>query len=114
MLRLSFLVAFWTALGTTVAISSDLKATAAESPAKVNSIQVGFGNHYKLGCWTPATITLSGPVGDSGTAARNAAGHLDVQVADCDGVPAWFVGPNITGTESAVCQAYVHIGRANQ
>jgi len=114
MLRLSFLIALWTALGTTVAFPSDLKASDAESPAEVNSIQVGFGNHYKLGCWTPVTIMLSEPVGDSGTTARNAARHLDVQVADGDGVPAWFIGPDINGTESAVYEAYVRIGRANQ
>ena len=33
---------------------------------EVKSIRLGFDNHYKLGCWTPVYMELSGALGDSG------------------------------------------------
>src|SRR4051812_42871016 len=75
---------------------------------KVESLRVGFGNHYKLGCWTPVQVGLSGTMGDSG-----ASGRLDVSAPDGDGVTAWYVGPSITCTERATSLGYARIGRAD-
>lgn len=44
------------------------------------SVQVGLGGLYKLGCWTPIEVTLRG-------GAEPETGHLEVTVADTDGVP---------------------------
>ncbi|HTQ39965.1 MAG TPA: hypothetical protein VMJ32_13130 [Pirellulales bacterium] len=54
-------------------------------------------------------MTLSGASGDSG-----ATGRIDVQTADCDGVPAWFTGPRVNWTAGQTATAYARIGRANQ
>jgi len=76
---------------------------------KVETLRIGFGNHYKLGCWTPVQIGLSGAPGDSG-----ATGRLDVGSPDGDGVLAWSIGPRVTWTAKASSLAYTRIGRAEQ
>jgi hypothetical protein len=73
-----------------------------------NVIRLGFGNHYKLGCWTPAYVELSGALGDSG-----APGRFDIEAPDGDDVPAWFIGPRIIWTEGSTRTEYVRIGRPN-
>ncbi len=75
---------------------------------EVKSIRLGFGNHYKLGCWTPVYVELSGALGDSG-----ASGRFDIEAPDGDDVPAWFIGPRIIWTEGATRTQYVRIGRPN-
>ena len=89
------------------------KPLSAESSApalpEVKSIHLGFGNHYKLGCWTPVQVELGGVWrADSG-----AMGRLDVQAPDGDDVPAWFIGPNVNWIEGRTPTAYVRIGRAD-
>jgi hypothetical protein len=74
---------------------------------KIETLRIGFGNHYKLGCWTPVQIGLGGAPGDSG-----AAGRLDVGSPDGDGVLAWSIGPRVTWTAKASNLAYTRIGRA--
>ena len=72
------------------------------------SIRIGFGNHYKLGCWTPVEVELSGASGDSG--ARTAR----CEAPDGDAVPVWFIGPNIIWTDGRkLATAYAKIGRAD-
>ena len=75
---------------------------------EVKSIRLGFDNHYKLGCWTPVYMELSGALGDSG-----AAGRFDIEAPDGDDVPAWFIGPRFIWTEGATRTEYVRIGRPN-
>ena len=75
---------------------------------EVKSIRVGFDNHYKLGCWTPVQVTLSGAAGDSG-----AEGAVEVQALDGDAVPAWTApGTRIIWTLGQTCTAYARIRRA--
>jgi hypothetical protein len=81
----------------------------ADSLPSVTRLQVGFGNHYKLGCWTPVAMTLSGAFGDSG-----ARGRLDLQAPDGDGVPTWFTGPTATWTAGGIELGYVRIGRPDR
>ena len=75
---------------------------------EVKSIRLGFDNHYKLGCWTPVYMELSGALGDSG-----APGRFDIEAPDGDDVPAWFIGPRFIWTEGATRTEYVRIGRPN-
>src|SRR5262245_53165197 len=75
----------------------------------VKKIRIGFANHYKLGCWTPVEITLSGASGDSG-----AGGRIDVQAPDGDGLPVWFTGPRRIWTMGQTVTAYARLGRAGQ
>ncbi len=49
---------------------------------EVQSLQIGFANHYRLGCWTPVNLTLSGALGDSG-----ASGQLELQAPMAMGYP---------------------------
>jgi hypothetical protein len=114
MWRLFLLIAVWIPLGTSVEQARGSATADAAALPEIKSIEVGFGNHYKLGCWTPVDITLRGAAGDSGAADRIPAGRIDVQAADSDGVPAWFVGPSIAGNKSGEHTVYVRIGRANQ
>lgn len=74
----------------------------------VKDIQLGFGNHYKLGCWTPVNVALSGAFGDSG-----AGGRIDVETLDSDAVPAWFNGPRVIWTAGQTSTAYAKIGRGD-
>jgi hypothetical protein len=83
---------------------------AAGDPAplpKVKSIQLGFNNHFKLGCWTPVEVTFDGADVDS------TAEQLDVQAIDGDGVPAWFTGPPVLGSAGQTAISYVRIGRSD-
>ena len=87
--------------------ASRSRKTRADLP-EVKSIRLGFGNHYKLGCWTPVYVELSGALGDSG-----APGRFDIEAPDGDDVPAWFIGPRSSGREGATRTEYVRIGRPN-
>ena len=53
---------------------------AAEPPATIDRIQIGFAGHYKVGFWTPVEITLTG-------GPKNVTVDLDLIVPDGDGVP---------------------------
>jgi hypothetical protein len=114
MLRLFFLSAVGVALTAAVAQAQESKAGDVDSLPQIKSIQVGFGNHYKLGYWTPVAIDFSGPI--TGTQARSQTGgdRLEVQAPDCDGVPVWYIGPNVTASTGGFHTAYVRIGRGNQ
>ncbi len=107
-IRTSFVIR----ISTFVILCTVAQALSAESSAsalpEVKSIRLGFGNQYKLGCWTPVQVELSGASGESGVSRR-----LDVQAPDGDDVPAWFIGPSINWTEGRTQTAYVRIGRAD-
>jgi hypothetical protein len=90
------------------ALQAFSEENSASALPEVKSIRLGFGNHYKLGCWTPVQVELSGAGGESGMS-----GRLDVQAPDGDDVPAWFIGPKIKETDGRAQTAYVRIGRAD-
>ncbi len=100
-----------------IALLAAVLATALLSPAlaaipypqpEVKSVRVGFGNTYKLGCWTPVDITTTS--GDfSGEEFR-----FEIQAPDGDAVPARFVVPPVTlGFDHNEFTAYARIGRAD-
>jgi hypothetical protein len=84
-------------------------AAASDELPSVTNLQIGFANHYKLGCWTPVEVTLSGALGDSG-----ASGRVDIAAPDSDDVLAWFIGPRLIWTEGSSHLAYVRVGRPDQ
>ena len=90
----------------TSVIPALLRADDASYLPEVKDIRIGFANHYKLGCWTPVQITLSGAPGDSG-----ASGRIDLQAPDGDGLPVWFTGPRLIWTMGQTKTAYARIGR---
>jgi hypothetical protein len=89
------------------AIAESSSSKLADDLPEVEAIRMGFGNHYKLGCWTPVDVTLSGAFGDSG-----AGGRIDVETLDGDAVPAWFIGPKLVWTAGGTSTAYAKIGRS--
>jgi hypothetical protein len=91
----------------TSVISALARADDASYLPEAKSVGIGFANHYKLGCWTPVQITLSGAFGDSGSG-----GRIDVQAPDGEGLPVWFTGPRLILGQTVT--AYVRIGRAGQ
>ena len=62
MLRLFLFIAVCLPLGTASAQAAGQPAAVPQSATKV---QVGFGNRFKLGCWTPVAITLAGKTDSS-------------------------------------------------
>ena len=97
------------AIAAILAISPLARAADSSELPDVTDIRVGFANHYKLGCWTPVEVTLSGAFGGSG-----APGQIDVEAPDNDDVPAWFIGPRLIWTEGSSHTAYVRIGRPDK
>jgi len=90
-------------------ISASARADDASYLPEVKNIRIGFANHYKLGCWTPVQITISGALGDSG-----AGGRTDVRAPDGDGLPVWFTGPRLIWTMGQTVTTYARLGRAGQ
>ena len=110
--QMNSIVAWTSVLIWAIAASGALRTADAETGSaalpEVKSIRVGFGNHYKLGCWAPVEVTLSGAAGDSG-----ATGIIEVQALDGDAVPAWTApGAMVIWTAGQTCTAYSRIGRA--
>jgi hypothetical protein len=70
--------------GTSTGASDRVHPTATQ----IVDLQIGFEGLYKLGCWTPISITLRG-----GNAQET--GHVELIVADTDGVPTTVVGPPV-------------------
>ncbi len=112
MWRLSLFIVLWTSLGATLAISAEPSSGTADELPQVQSVQLGFANHYKLGCWAPIAITLEANA--PAATDKNKAGRIAVQAADGEGIPAWFIGPNVSADPGAIQETYVRIGRANQ
>lgn len=68
----------------------------------VESIHVGFGNVYKLGCWTPIELVLSDTPGQGR--------GVEIQAADGDAVPARFPASPSASSGRRVL-SYAKIGR---
>ena len=56
--------------------------------ARIDAINVGFAGHYKVGYWTPVTVTLS-------AGSQAVRGDLEVVVPDGDGAPTRVVEPGV-------------------
>lgn len=85
---------------------------AAEEPAAppaIAGVRVGFAGYYRVGLWTPVTVTLQG-------GSQPWEGQMAVTIPDGDGVPSRYVVP-ATGTcrlpagEETTVTAYVKFGR---
>ncbi|MEX2112820.1 MAG: hypothetical protein WD845_06510, partial [Pirellulales bacterium] len=60
-------------------LAPEVRAETTDSP-KIVELRAGFDGRFKVGCWTPFEITLEG-------GHRSFTGHVELIVADCDGVP---------------------------
>ena len=67
-------------LASLVTAATSASAQEAVDKPQIVGLRIGFGEHYKLGCWTPAEVTLLG-------ADRDLVGMVTLRVADGDGVP---------------------------
>jgi len=81
----------------------------AQTPT-IRSVQIGFGGIYKLGCWTPIVVELTG-----GTQAYT--GQVAVTVPDTDGVPTTIFSPDdrpvgVDPGQSTSVRLFVRIGQA--
>ncbi|MEO2046146.1 MAG: hypothetical protein ABGX16_06180 [Pirellulales bacterium] len=63
-------------------------ATGSSSTAEIVELQIGFGGLYKLGCWTPVSITLQG-------GEKEETGRVELVVTDTDGVLTTVPSPTI-------------------
>ena len=76
---------------------------------QVTGIAVGYGGKYKVGCWTPVTVTIKG--GD-----RDTKGRLIVTVPDSDGVPTRTALDGelefVPAGSKSIFRGYVKFGRA--
>ena len=76
--------------------------------AQLIDVQVGFNGAYKLGCWTPVSLTFrSGP--------QVQVGAVTLVVPDADGVPVAYSSPPIQLTPGRTTSTtiYVRFGRAD-
>ncbi|MCC7083904.1 MAG: hypothetical protein IT427_02730 [Pirellulales bacterium] len=74
-----------------------------KQPPTVKSVRVGFGNTYKLGCWTPVEISLSESPGQGR--------GVEIQAADGDSIPVRFSESSTVGSRVF---AYANIGRGDR
>jgi hypothetical protein len=73
----------------TLLLCLSLAATAAaqeRKPPEFVAVKVGFGDHFKLGVWTPIEVTLHG-------GSNKATGWVQATAADGDGLNCSFVAP---------------------
>jgi hypothetical protein len=83
------------------------RAMASEvSPIQIDAIQVGFAGHYKLGYWTPVTVTLS-------AGSQDVRGDLEVVIPDGDGAPTRVVerGVALAAGEKKGTRLFLKFGR---
>ena len=89
-----------------VDLTNELPRKSVELP-RVTGISIGFGRRFKLGCWSPVTVQVTG-------AGEEVRGHVEVTVLDGDGDPV------VTTTDLAIhvspgqtvrCVVYAKIGR---
>jgi hypothetical protein len=101
--------AFIVALVAAVAASLDASFAAASTAApKIGQIDVGLGNHFKVGFWTPIRVEVDGR--DSREKQQ-----IEVTVADSDGVPTTASAPLVeagTNHDSSEAVVYTKVGRA--
>ena len=81
-------------------------ALAADSPGAVTNIRVGFAGTYRVGCWTPVEVELTGGEKD-----RN--GRLELTVPDGDGLASVVSSEELTlpAGETSRALVYVKFGR---
>src|SRR5258707_8588791 len=100
-------LAFIAAIVAVVAASVD-SSIAADSAAemKIGRVELGFKNHFKVGCWTPVRVEVAG--GQVGEKQR-----VEVTVGDSDGVPTTASAPltAAAGSGGRLATVYTNVGR---
>lgn len=81
-----------------------------EKPS-IEDIRLGLGDTYKLGCWTPIAVELTG-----GT--QSYTGRISVTVPDSDGVPTTVYSPDdrpvgVDPGQATIARLMVRVGQAN-
>ena len=82
-----------------------------EGKPSIVGVDVGFGNHYKVGLWTPVTVRLRGGL-------QAVAGKVSIETADGDGAPFVVTTPDnqplqlLPGEEQSI-QLFVRFGNVD-
>ncbi|MCE9548301.1 MAG: hypothetical protein K8T25_22740 [Planctomycetia bacterium] len=85
---------------------SSAALAAGEARPQIAKAEIGFGGHYKLGYWTPLSVTVSG-------LAEKETCTLEVTVPDSDGAPTQFTQAiSVASHQPLSVRLYVKIGRA--
>ena len=81
--------------------------TSAPPSVTISSAEIGFNQSYKLGCWTPLTIELSG-------GSQTWSGQVRATVPDTDGVPTHvFSSVTVAADENFSVQLFVRMGQSS-
>lgn len=86
-------------------------ASQAVDAPTIDAVRVGFDNVYKLGCWTPIVVELTG-------GSQSVAGQVSVTVPDTDGVPTTVFSfedrpVDVEPGKTTLVRLLVRIGQAN-
>src|SRR2546423_1199533 len=82
-------------LSLTLRASLPMVAWGGELAPRIESVQLGFQGHYKLGKWAPARIDIE-------CMSPSLTGQLEVSAPDGDGQPATFRGRDFTSPVSGM------------
>jgi hypothetical protein len=93
-----------------VLLSASFNTSLRAQEAKVTGMRIGFADNYKLGCWTPLEVELTG-------GAKPQAGMVTVTVPDGDGVPTTVMtAPNravsLEPNEKTAVRFFVRVGQS--
>lgn len=87
-------------------LTSEFPGNSVELP-RVTGISIGFGRRFKLGCWSPVIVQVTG-------AGEEVRGHLEVTVLDGDGDPVVTttdLAIHVSPGQTVQCVVYAKIGR---
>ena len=94
------------AIALLIAICTASTALAADSSASISGLRVGFAGMYRVGCWTPVEVELTG-------GEQDLQGRLELTVPDGDGLASVVSSDEITlpAGKTSRALAYVKFGR---
>ena len=90
-------------------LTSEFPGNSVELP-RVTGISIGFGRRFKLGCWSPVIVQVTG-------AGEEVRGHLEVTVLDGDGDPVVTttdLAIHVSPGQTVQCVVYAKLGRPEE
>jgi len=91
-----------TALALLIAFCIASPALAADSPAAISGLRVGFAGTYRVGCWTPVEVEFSG-------GEQDLQGRLELTVPDGDGLASVVSSDEITLPAGKTLRTLVYV-----
>ena len=93
-----------------VALIGSTGAAIAQEQPKITGLRAGFAGEYKLGCWTPLEVELTG-------GSKPVVGFVSVTVPDGDGVPTTVMTPAnrpvaINAREKQSVRLFIRVGQS--